>query len=192
MADSAFVSTDTDYDKVRSASLIFLTGGDQNRFLEKVDTTLRQAIKDAYFRGATVAGTSAGAALMSKIMITGDQHHEPEYEETYSRLFYKNGEYAEGLGLIENAVIDQHFITRSRYNRLISALADTSVPEAFGIEESTALLITPQYSTVVGDNQVVRLQKPDSFTERNGRIGFGEMKINMYLEGDTFSINPTK
>ncbi len=192
LVDAASFASNVDYTKVLNASLIFITGGDQNRFLEKVDSTARQAIKEAYQRGAMVAGTSAGAALMSKIMITGDQHLEPEYEETYSRLFYKNGDYAEGLGLIENAIVDQHFITRSRYNRLLSALADTGVSEAFGVEESTALLITPQYCTVIGDNQVARFQKPASFSEKNGRIGFREMKINMYLEGDTFSLNPTQ
>ncbi len=174
---------------VRGAALIFITGGDQNRFLNAVDSTVQQAIHDAYHQGATIAGTSAGAALMSEVMITGDQRRSSEYESTYSTLVYGNGVYTQGLGLLKNAIIDQHFVARSRYNRLLSALADTGLPEAFGIEESTALLIAPNYCTVIGERQVVQMYKPASFTERNGRIGFREMKMNIYLEGDTFLLN---
>ncbi len=186
VSDSVFTSALRD--SISNAALIFITGGDQNRFLEKVDTETRRAITTAYQNGAVIAGTSAGAALMSKLMITGDQHLVPTYESTYSWLRYENGIYAEGLGLLDSVIIDQHFIARSRYNRLISILADTEYPVAVGIDESTALVIAPNYTTVVGENQVVVFHRPDSFTENDNRIGLRNMQVNIYLQGDTFKL----
>lgn len=176
-------------DSVRSASLIFITGGDQRRFLESVHPAVQKSIKEAYIAGAVVAGTSAGAALMSKVMITGDQREQPKYESTYSTLFHKNGIYAEGLSLLDSIIIDQHFVARSRYNRLISALADTGYPYAVGVDEATAFVVAPDYCTVAGESQVVVFQRPDSFTESDGRIGLRNMKMNLYLDGDTFKLN---
>lgn len=177
-------------DSVKAAALIFITGGDQNRFLRDVNPAVRNAVKEAYYGGATVGGTSAGAALMSRVMITGDQREQPLYEPTYSELSHGNGIYAEGLGLTDSLIIDQHFVVRSRYNRLISALADTGYPAAAGIDESTALLITPEYATVAGERQVVIFSRPEQTLDRGGKIGMKEMKINIYLQGDTFKIRP--
>jgi cyanophycinase len=175
---------------VAGASLVFLSGGDQNRFMERVPNSVKNAIRTAWESGATIAGTSAGAALMSRVMITGDQNHEAFYEATYARLTYRNGVYGEGLGLVSHAVIDQHFVARSRYNRLISALADTKLPVAYGVDEGTALVVGPGYATVIGENQVVQFRAPASFAERQGRIGLRQMEMNLYLEGDTFALYP--
>lgn len=176
-------------DSVRSAPLIFITGGDQNRFLEEVHPAVRKAIKEAYFNGAVVGGTSAGAALMSKVMITGNQRDWPEYEGTYSRLHQGNGIYDEGLGLLDSILVDQHFVARSRYNRLISILADTGYPYGAGIDESTALVVRPDFYSVVGENQVVVMTRPDSVFKKNQRIGLRNMQLDIYLQGDTFLLN---
>lgn len=176
-------------DSVRTASLIFITGGDQRRFLEKVHPAVQNAIKKAYMDGAVVGGTSAGAALMSKVMITGDQRGHPEYEPTFSALYHQNGIYAEGLSLLDSIIIDQHFVARSRYNRLISALADTGYPYAAGVDEATAFVVAPDYCTVVGESQVVVFHRPDSLTESDGRIGLRNLKMNLYLDGDTFKLD---
>ena len=175
-------------DSVRAAPLIFITGGDQNRFLERVHPAVRRAIREAYYGGATVGGTSAGAALMGAVMITGDQRDYPFYESTYARLHHGNGIYAEGLGLVDSIIIDQHFIARSRYNRLISALADTGYPYAAGVEEETALLIHPEYCTVVGDKQVVLMERPLEFKNVKNRIGLRNMPLHIHLPGDTFHL----
>jgi len=61
-------------DSLQHAKLIFLTGGDQNRFMNiALHTPVQQAILTAYANGATVAGTSAGAAMMTRYMITGNE-----------------------------------------------------------------------------------------------------------------------
>jgi cyanophycinase len=176
-------------DSVRKAPIIFITGGDQNRFLETVHAAVRKAIKEAYYAGSTIGGTSAGAALMSAIMLTGDQRDWPNYESTYSQLNHNNAIYSQGLGLLDSTIIDQHFVTRSRYNRLISALADTGFPSAVGVDEATALVYTAKYCTVVGDNQVVLMKRPKSWRMLNGKIGLGGMEMDIYLKGDTFQLN---
>jgi cyanophycinase len=175
-------------DSVREANLIYLTGGNQSRFLEKVPEEWKAAIKEGYRQGATVAGTSAGAALMSELMITGDQYFEPDYEPTYSRLMYGNAKTEKGLGLLEGVVVDQHFVTRSRYNRILSVMADHEVSYGAGIEESTALIVLPHACKVYGDGQVLIFEKPESFDRRGDVIGFRNMNLNAYLQGDTVQL----
>ncbi len=176
-------------DSILNADLIYLTGGDQNRFLRNVSAAHQEAICQAYKRGATIAGTSAGAALMSKVMITGDQQKEPEYESTYSRLEYGNAITTEGLGLLDSVVVDQHFVARSRYNRILSVMADLDYPAGAGIEESTALVVLPKGATVVGEGQVLVFKRPAQYTKNKDRIGFKDMNLNAYLPGDTFQIH---
>ncbi len=176
-------------DSLQRAPLVFITGGDQNRFMEHVHPTVRSAIREAYMQGTVVGGTSAGAAMMGKVMITGDQLDWPLYESTYSRLHYGNGIYSDGLGLLDSIVVDQHFVARSRYNRLISVLADTKMPYAVGVDEETAFVLAPDFCTVVGANQVVVLRRPEAFTEKNSRIGARALPMDIYLHNDTFNLN---
>jgi cyanophycinase len=112
-------------DSLKSAKLIFITGGDQSRFMKAVwNTPVFDAIHDAYNNGSLIAGTSAGAAVMSKHMVTGNQlRGDTVYHPTFDRLWKGNIEFEEGLGLLDSIIIDQHFVVRSRYNRMISALA---------------------------------------------------------------------
>jgi cyanophycinase len=176
-------------DSIQGADLIYITGGDQNRFKRNVPEQAIDAIRTAYQEGAIIAGTSAGAALMSQVMITGDQRNEPEYESTYRRLEYGNAITTEGLGLLDSVVVDQHFVARSRYNRILSVMADLDYPMGAGIEESTALVVFPEGATVIGEGQVMIFSRPDEYSERNDKIGFKNMNLNAYLEGDTFRLN---
>ncbi|MCA1761950.1 MAG: cyanophycinase [Cryomorphaceae bacterium] len=173
-------------DSVANAALIYITGGNQNRFFDAVPKTYVSAIYRGYIHGTVVAGTSAGAAMMGKIMITGDQYMYTEYEPTYGRLLYNNGVYAEGLGLLDSVIIDQHFVARSRYNRILSAMADTKYPYAVGIEESTALVVNRDSCAVVGEGQVMVFSRPQAYFEQDGKIGFKRMKISAYLPGTGF------
>ena len=69
-------------DSLIKADLIYMTGGDQNRFLESIDDSdVHSWFKDALAQGVAFAGTSAGAALMSEVMITGDQYSKKSIAE---------------------------------------------------------------------------------------------------------------
>lgn len=177
-------------DSVAKAKLVFITGGDQNRFMRKVqDTPISEALWDAYENGSMIAGTSAGAAVMSEVMITGDQVYAEEYSSTYDKIWRENGIYADGLGFLTKAIVDQHFIARSRYNRLLSALADHPGKMGIGIEESTAIWVQGDKATVVGENQVVVLSPPDSVKHQFVKVGLENVRLDIYLPGETFEIH---
>jgi len=186
--DSAAVQS-MSIDSISGAQLIYITGGDQNRFLNAVPDGAIEAIRAAYEKGSTIAGTSAGAALMSSVMITGDQKLEEEYRSTYPWLNYDNGIYKEGLELVDSMIIDQHFIARSRYNRIISAMADKNLPLGAGIDESTALVVGPEFCQVMGEGQVLIFERPEEYSNYNNRIGFKNLKIHSFLPGDTMNLN---
>lgn len=177
-------------DSLRNASLIYISGGDQRRFMDIVGgTEIESAIHDAYARGAMVAGTSAGAAVMSEKMITGDELREREYSETFRTIESENLELAKGLGLINTAIIDQHFIQRSRHNRLITAVIENPELAGIGIDESTAILVKGNEAEVVGEAQVMVFSNPeDSYLEQKGKLGARNLKINIYLPGEKFNI----
>jgi cyanophycinase len=175
-------------DSLKKAKLIFITGGDQSRFMNMVlHTLVYNAIHSAYNNGATIAGTSAGAALMSKNMITGNELlGDTTYYETFRKLQQNNLEIKEGLGLLDSAIIDQHFITRSRYNRLISALAKFPSFPCIGIDEATAIIVHGKKVTVTGESQVIVLSDPRNLVIKNGLIKLNDLHFSIYTSGDTF------
>ncbi|WP_306640050.1 cyanophycinase [Sanyastnella coralliicola] len=162
------------------ASLIYICGGDQNRFMEVVKKRgLKEDLHQAFKNGCVIAGTSAGAAVMSEVMITGDQQLEPEYESTYRRLKANNGIYSEGLGLLQHAIIDQHFVERSRYNRALTAMHDHPNTPVFGIGESTALVVSNNGFSVAGAGQVVLFSPGESSANENGLLEMSEVEITV-------------
>jgi cyanophycinase len=177
-------------DSVRNAKLIYITGGDQVRFMGIVGgTTVETAILEAYKNGATIAGTSAGAAVMSRIMITGNQLKHPDYESTFSSIEEKNLETSRGLGLIDKVIVDQHFLARSRHNRLISAVIEFDNVMGIGIDESTAVLVKGNDAEVIGDAQVLVLTNPSqSRRSVNGLLGAKDLRMTIYLPGDHFAL----
>jgi len=178
-------------DSLSGARLIYIVGGDQTKFMKVVvNTPVYQAIHKAYQNGATVAGTSAGAAVMSKQMITGTQLKDTVYKETFNKLWTENIEFEEGLGLLDSAIIDQHFLKRSRFNRLISALAAYPKYDCIGIDEGTAIIVHQKQVTIAGVSQVIRIAKPKNLkvTEK-GLIKMDDMQFNLYTAGDQFNLN---
>ncbi|HRI27928.1 MAG TPA: cyanophycinase [Chitinophagales bacterium] len=156
-------------DSLLRAKLIFISGGDQSRFMKVVGKTpLYDALHKAYRQGATIAGTSAGAAVMCRYMITGNQLMDTVYRETFDKLRHSNLETAEGLGLVQELIIDQHFIKRSRYNRLLSAVVDFRRLTSVGIDEGTAIIVSGNRATVAGESAVVVARKPKGITKNTG------------------------
>lgn len=178
-------------DSLQKAKLIFITGGDQDRFMKAVqNTAVYQAIHRAYQQGATIGGTSAGAAVMSEHMITGHELQDTVYRSTFNKLRDKNIEFKQGLGLLTTAVIDQHFIVRSRYNRLLSALARFPALTCIGIDEETAIIVDGLVATVTGERQVVVMKKPEEIKAlETGLIKVKDMQFSIYTAGDSFQLN---
>lgn len=177
-------------DSIRNARLVYISGGDQSRFMDVVTgTDIEKAIHDAYANGSMVAGISAGAAVMSKVMITGNELKHPDYSSTFRNIEADNIETATGLGMLTTAIIDQHFVKRSRHNRLLSAVIEYPDMLSIGIDESTAILVKNGMAEVVGESQVLVFSNPKkSKVEKNGRLGARGLQLDIYLPGDTFEI----
>ena len=178
-------------DSVQHAKLIYITGGDQSRFMNiALHTPIQQAIKTAYKNGATVAGTSAGAALMSYHMLTGNQLlGDTTYESTFPKLWNNNVEIKEGLGLLDSAIIDQHFVARSRYNRLLTAITKYPNLPCIGIDEGTAIIVHGNDIKVAGTSQVIVFSHPQNLRVTNkGYIKFDDVKMSIYTDGDSFRL----
>ena len=179
-------------DSLKKAKLIFITGGVQTRFMNIViHTPIYDAIHFAYHHGSMIAGTSAGAAVMSKIMITGDQiRNDTLYSGSVDRIVKGNMEIAEGLGMITTAIIDQHFIVRGRYNSLLTVLNQFPTKVCIGIDEETAILVKGNLATVYGRSQVVVLRNPTGMKiNHDNKFGMKQAMISLYLEGDSFKLN---
>jgi cyanophycinase len=157
-------------DSLKTAKLIYIGGGDQVRFMEIINSNpeVKNLLKSAYQNGKMIAGTSAGAAVMSEVMITGNQLKYKDYENTFDNIEIKNVETKQGLGFIKTAVIDQHFVVRSRYNRLLSLIIENPTYKGIGIDEGTAILVKNGSAEVVGRAQVIVFKNPKQSKKLNG------------------------
>ncbi|XAM01305.1 cyanophycinase [Phycisphaeraceae bacterium D3-23] len=173
--------------KIRIADGIWFTGGDQSRIThvfrppgtqglaDGADTTdtpqgpslADQALRAMFDRGGTIAGTSAGAAMMSNPMIAGGSSD--------NALLHGQGEegvlIAPGMGLFTFGLIDQHFLQRGRLGRLIAALEATNTRYGFGIEEGKAVVVTlgdtPDL-TALGPDRALIVNNPSGLRNDNG------------------------
>jgi cyanophycinase len=133
---------------IERATLIWIPGGQQSRFMDAIaGTGLDELIRARRNAGAVVAGTSAGAAVMSKVMITGDADlKNVTAGGTVTR---------EALGLWPEAIVDQHFLQRQRNNRLVSVVLDRPTLVGVGIDESTAVVVRGSRMEVIGRSSVI-------------------------------------
>ena len=135
---------------VAGADLIWIAGGDQNRLMKALENTrLPEAIRARHAAGAVLGGTSAGAAVMSATMITGDAE--------LAGVTAGATKTAVGLGLWPGALVDQHFLSRQRFNRLLSAVLDHPDLVGVGIDEGTAVVVTKSAVQVFGKSSVLIL-----------------------------------
>lgn len=133
---------------IKKSKGIFFTGGDQLRITSILGGTLAyDAIKEVYYNGGVIIGTSAGASVMSSTMIVEGDDNEPAKKCTLKM--------APGLDLINNTIIDQHFDQRGRYGRLLCGVAENPDVLGIGIDEDTAIKVYPDRSfEVLGTNTV--------------------------------------
>lgn len=135
-------------DLLSQATGVFISGGNQLKLGQLiVGTRTGQALVEAYRRGAVVAGTSAGASVLSQFMISmGEEGLSPRQRASQLTL---------GLGLLDGVIIDQHFEQRTRYGRLLATVATSPSLLGLGIDEDTAAEVEDETTlTVVGSGSV--------------------------------------
>jgi cyanophycinase len=177
-------------DSLKNAKLIYISGGDQSRFMDVVlNTPLYDAIHEAYNKGSVISGTSAGAAVMSKVMITGNQKKHPETESGFTTIEGDNIETVEGLGMLTDVIVDQHFVKRQRLNRLVAAAIENPDQLCVGIDESTAIIVSGNTATVTGISQVIVIKNNGNEKSlQNGLLGMSGLSLSVYLPGQSFKL----
>ncbi len=125
------------------ATGVFFGGGDQSRIMDVLaDPGLLAAVRARHRAGAAFGGTSAGAAVTSRIMITG--------EGDFTTIDAARVVTREGLGLVPGVIVDQHFLKRSRQNRLFALVLAFPRELGVGIDEDAAILVREGMADVVG------------------------------------------
>ena len=187
---SSTVSDNVKLDSLRQAKLIFLTGTDQEKILDFIGKSpILTALKTAYQNGALIAGNSAGASVFGKWVITGKEKKHPNPASGVRTIESDNVEVKEGLGLLDKAIIDPHFIKSQRMNRLLTAVIEHPDMNGIGLDEETALVIEAgNKATIVGNSQVVVISGPKKEKrEINGLLSVQNLVLSIYLSGDQIS-----
>ncbi|HEU4631205.1 MAG TPA: cyanophycinase [Gemmatimonadaceae bacterium] len=180
---------------VQGATGIWFPGGDQARLTRVLQgTATLRAIQARYRAGAVVGGTSAGAAIMSDSMITGDQVRAGEdtsgyFGDEFPRVARHAIVVAPGFGFLPGAIVDQHFLRRERHNRLLSVVLERPTMLGVGIDEGTALRVDPDgrwgvegaSAVIVYDARDARITPPGA-----PRLGAAAVRLHLLPAGSTF------
>lgn len=122
---------------LEDADAVFFTGGDQMRITSLIgDTPVFSRIYEIFADGGTIAGTSAGASIMSETMMIGGAGDASHRIGTGLRL-------APGLGFLRDVIVDQHFAERGRIGRLLGVVGQNPRVLGLGIDEDTAIEVAP-------------------------------------------------
>ncbi|MDP1889309.1 MAG: cyanophycinase [Gemmatimonadaceae bacterium] len=172
---------------------VWFGGGDQNRLANVLrGTPTERAIHARYAAGAVIGGTSAGAAVMSAVMITGSERTpggaRPDTTLDWVTIARDNTATTDGFSLMDNAVIDQHFLRRKRHNRLISLVLERAPHLGAGIDESTALVVRADGTWQVrGASVVVIYDARQATVSPVGLVlGASGMRVHVLPAGSTF------
>lgn len=172
--------------QLEHAKLIWMGGGSQQRLVNRLSANVKLRITELYHGGSVIGGTSAGAAAMSRKMITG--------QADLRSIRTQTTELVDGLGLT-NAIIDQHFHKRQRFNRLLSAVLDNPNTVGIGIDEKTAIIIHGSAFEVLGQSNVLVLDASRAVTKKleSGKLhNATDVKLHVVATGQKFDISTMK
>ena len=185
--------------RVARATGIWFGGGDQSRLTGVLKGTRVEAMMHQRFAaGAVIGGTSAGAAVMSRVMITGDERrrggdrYPSDSSDAFLTIARDDVVTTEGFGFVTNAVVDQHFFRRRRHNRLISVVLEHPELVGVGIDESTALVVDPmgKWSVICASAAIVYDARRATIT-RAGAATLGATGVEMHVLPAGSSYDPS-
>jgi len=186
----AVANSDSIVARIDRAGGIFFTGGDQDVLMKRVGgTRAEEAFWRLYLeRGGVIGGTSAGAAVMSRIMITGNELINKDTTNIFTAVQAKNVEVKRGFGFVDKVIIDQHFAARKRHNRLISVVLENPRYPGVGIDEDTAILVRPDGRfRVYGRGTVIVYDARNAKgvkTSEQGVLAARGLKMDVLMPGD--------
>ncbi len=175
--------------RLEKATGIFITGGNQLRLSTILGgTPVAKLIRSLNAKGVHVAGTSAGAAIVSEHMIAGGATGPTPTENGVNM--------APGLGLSNKIIVDQHFRQRDRIGRLLTALSYNPFASGLGIDEDTAAFISPKGILEVVGSGAITVVDPSELTHssmhkarREESITLIGMKLHILGAGSKYDIN---
>jgi cyanophycinase len=174
---------------VENCTGVFMTGGDQLRLCGLLaDTPLMQTVRQRAQQGEiTLAGTSAGAAVMGHFMIAGGGSGESPNRSLVDMTT--------GLGIIPQVIVDQHFHNRNRMARLISALSGHTDRLGIGIDEDTCALFEGDgLLQVIGKGTVTILDAHELSHTNHACIGATDpisicnLRLHVLCHGDRYDL----
>lgn len=169
------------------AAGVFFSGGDQLRISSQIgDTPIEKRIREIWEQGGVLAGTSAGASVMSDTMLVRGASAET----------HRIGDLrmAPGLGLVRDVIIDQHFAERGRLGRLLGAVAHSPRVLGLGIDENTAIVLEGEQFVVIGEGGVYVVDGEDvsmsNIAEAKSERALSIMDVRLHLlaDGDGFNL----
>ncbi|MGE1197211.1 cyanophycinase [Priestia megaterium] len=191
---------------IKGLTAVWFVGGDQTKIVDSLrqnnesDSEALKAIWDIYRKGAVIGGTSAGAAIMSDVMITGgdslgalkDSLDKHVSKNKRSQKEYEPLSIQKGLGFFKHGIIDQHMDERARLGRLAVAAyiseRDKEKNFAYGVDEDTAMVVNnkDQKIEVVGRSgvAVLGMSKAKLVSKQKARSGLENMKVSYLSSGD--------
>jgi cyanophycinase len=172
---------------LKGAAGVFFSGGDQLRLTSQIcGTEVEDELHRLLDRGGLIAGTSAGASMMSDtMMVTGSSSETHRIGDL--RM-------APGLAFIRDVIIDQHFAERGRFGRLIGAIAHNPRVLGLGIDEDTAVIVEGDTLTVVGNGGVYVVDgKKAAYSnvaeaDSNDVLSLHDIRVHVLAAGDSFDI----
>lgn len=172
---------------LQDATGIFLTGGNQMRLSAMIGgTRFEQLVRDRHQRGAIVAGTSAGASILSAHMVAyGASGQTPKQRMAHM---------VAGFGLISNVIIDQHFRQRDRIGRLLALVASNPGLLGLGIDEDTAAMIDDGGTLeVIGRHSITIVDGSEMYSDifqvkGHGEITVSNAKLHVLTPGRRFDL----
>ena len=177
--------------KVRAARGVFFTGGAQEYIVDALQpggeaTPLLETIRDVLARGGVVAGTSAGAAVMSAVMF-----RDPPVVPTVMKGSLREGKDVDrGLGFVGPALfVDQHFLRRGRLGRALPLMQARGYEMGIGIEEDTAAVVRGSSIEVIGPGGVLFVDLGKATTDpRRGAFNIAGVRLTYLADGDRFDL----
>lgn len=172
---------------LEGAGGVFFSGGDQLRIVSQIgDTPIDRRVRAIHEAGGLVAGTSAGASVLSETMLAGgassESHHIGDLD------------IAAGLGLIRDAIIDQHFAKRGRIGRLLGAVAHNPRLLGVGIDQDTAIIVEDGGFSVLGSGAVYVVDAEEVTQSNIADARFGtalslhDVRLHVLASGDRFDL----
>jgi len=176
-------------ERVKKAEIVFFTGGDQLRLTSIIGgTSLHEILLQKYMNEPFLyAGTSAGAACVSKQMI---------YQGSSSEALQKGEvKITSGLGFIDNVTIDTHFVKRGRIGRLFQAVVSNPKTLGLGLGEDTGLLIKNGHTMEAIGSGLVILVDGRKITDTNitdismgDPISINNLIVHVMSKGDVYQL----